>query len=344
MARQPLRIGTLGTARITSKALLDPARHRPDVAVTAIAARDPQRAAYFAAQHNIPHVHATYADLIADPDIDAIYNPLPNGLHGKWTLRAIQAGKHVLCEKPMAANANEAAMLAAAADQARVVLMEAFHTIYHPLAKELHTIVHSGRLGTIRHVEAHFCTLLRRRDDIRLRYALGGGAMMDLGCYTVRLLRYLLESEPTVVCANARCASPQVDRKMRVDLTFPGTIQPITTQPITGHMSCAFWSRRLIRITAKIVGDQGTLHVLNPLLPHLFHLYWIKDADGYHIRRCPGQSTYAYQLDVFLQAVRGEQTPASNAWDAVANMQVLDTVYQRAGLILRQPTEPYSAR
>lgn len=331
----PLRIGTLGAARITPKALVAPAYSNPAVAVLAVAARKQSIAEEFAAKHGIPIVHASYAALIADPTIDAIYNPLPNSLHGEWTLRALRAGKHVLCEKPMAANAVEAATMAAVAQEAGLVLMEAFHTLYHPLATRLKAIVESGELGRLRHVEAHFCTLLRRRDDIRLDYHLGGGATMDLGCYPIRLLRYLIGGEPEIVRAQATCYRPQVDRKMVATLRFP---QP-GGQAISGEMSCAFWSRRLIRITAKLIGEQGQLTVLNPLLPHLFHLVMVQSARGRRIERCPGESTYAYQLNAFVDAIQDHRAIPSDAADAVKNMRIIDEIYRHAGLALRQPFE-----
>ncbi|MDP6243823.1 MAG: Gfo/Idh/MocA family oxidoreductase, partial [Myxococcota bacterium] len=131
---EPLRIGTLGAARITPPALVRPARELAGAEVVAVAARDPERARAFAAKHGIPRVHASYDALLADPEIEAIYNPLPNGLHCEWTLRALDAGKHVLCEKPLASNEQEATRMADAADRTGLVVAEAFHWRYHPLA------------------------------------------------------------------------------------------------------------------------------------------------------------------------------------------------------------------
>src|SRR3954468_11300116 len=130
----PLRIGVLGAARITPTALVRPAGRVPDVVVSAVAARDPLRAKAFADKHSIPRVVPDYAALVADPDVDAIYNPLPNGLHAQWTERALAAGKHVLCEKPFAANADEARRVLAAQEGTGLVVLEAFHYRYHPLA------------------------------------------------------------------------------------------------------------------------------------------------------------------------------------------------------------------
>jgi predicted dehydrogenase len=135
--------------------------------VVAVAARDVARAEKFARKHKIPKVYATYDDVIADPDVDAIYNPLPNALHAKWTLKAIAAGKHVLCEKPFTSNATEAEEVAAAADGSGLVVMEAFHYRYHPLAQRMHDVVAGGELGKLERVETTMCIPLPMFKDIR---------------------------------------------------------------------------------------------------------------------------------------------------------------------------------
>jgi predicted dehydrogenase len=321
---QPLRIGVLGAARIAPNALIRPARRAPGVQVAAIAARDPQRARALAEQHQIPRVHNSYAALIRDPELDAIYNPLPNSLHCEWSIQALQAGKHVLCEKPMANNALEAEQMAQAARTAERVLVEAFHNRYHPLLLRMKEIINSGELGAIHHLSAHFCTILRRWNDIRYDYALGGGATMDLGCYTVNLLRYLASAEPTVVRAQARLLRPQVDRWMEADFRF--------ADGRTANMSCALLSLRLLRISAQVVGEQGTMRVLNPILPHWFHRLQVRTAQGTRSERVAGESTYVHQLRAFAQMVRGGPPMPTDAADAVANLRVIDAIYERAGL------------
>ena len=324
MGTQPLRIGTLGSARITPNALIYPARQIADVTVAAIAARDPAKARAFAANHSIPQVYDSYAALLADPTIDAIYNPLPNNLHAEWTIRALEAGKHVLCEKPLAANAGEAEQMAQTAERTGLVLMEAFHTIYHPLATRMKAIIASGELGKLRHIDVQFCTLMWRWWDIRLHYELAGGATMDLGCYAIRLLRFLAGAEPEVIHAQAQTSSPQLDRWMRADLRFPNDI--------TGSFTCAFWSTKLIRITARVTGEAGEMQVLNPILPQLYHRLQVRTAAGTRTERHPGDSTYTYQLRAFVAAIRGQRPLLTDGRDGVANMRVIDAVYEKAGL------------
>jgi predicted dehydrogenase len=325
-----VRIGILGAARIAPRALIDPAKDNPDVVVAAVAARDASRAQAFAAKHNIARVHDDYAKLIADPDVDAIYNPLPNGLHGKWTRAAIEAGKHVLCEKPFTANAAEAREIAELAATSDRVVMEAFHYRYHPLALRIEEIIASGELGTLQRVEATLCFPLPMFSDIRYNYSLAGGATMDAGCYTVHMVRIFGGSTPEVVSAQAKLHGPEIDRAMTAELRFAGGH--------TGRIRCSMWSRRLLDISAKVVGDQGELSVLNPAVPQLFHRLSVRTANDNRVERFGRRASYAYQLDAFAAAVlRGTPFPTTPQ-DAIENMTVIDAIYRKAGLPLRQPS------
>src|SRR6202140_523155 len=207
-----VRIGVLGAARIAPSAVIKPARNSGEAVVAAIAARNRGRADAFASKHGIPNVRDSYAALVADPELDAIYNPLPNGLHAEWTIAALEAGKHVLCEKPFTANASEAEDVAAAAARTGLVVMEAFHYRYHPLALRMREIVENGELGAIRRVETALCFPLPKFSDIRYQYDLAGGATMDVGTYTVHMARLLGCEEPAVVSAEAKRCGPDIDR------------------------------------------------------------------------------------------------------------------------------------
>jgi len=326
-----LRIGILGAARIAPAALIKPARDNAEVEVAAVAARDTARAQAFAAQHGIASVHPSYEALIADPSIDAVYNPLPNGLHGRWTRAALAAGKHVLCEKPFTANAAEAleiAQLAAGSDR---VVMEAFHYRYHPLALRVEEIVASGELGTLQRVETALCFPLPKFSDIRYNFALAGGATMDAGCYAVHMARTFGGGEtPEVVSAVARLRSPEVDRAMTAELRFPSGH--------TGSVRCSMWSSSLIRISARVVGSSGSLSVLNPVMPSLFHRLTVRSGGSRRSERFPRRASYSYQLDAFAGAVlRGEPVKTSPL-DAVENMTVIDGIYRAAGLSVRSPS------
>ena len=326
----PLRIGVLGAARIAPSALIKPAKDNAEVVVAAVAARDGSRARAFAAKHGIARVHESYEALIADPDLDAVYIPLPNGLHGKWTRAALAAGKHVLCEKPFTANAAEAREIADLAAKSDRVVMEAFHYRYHPLALRTEQIIASGELGKLERVEAALCFPLPKFSDIRYNYSLAGGAMMDAGCYAVHMARTFGGSTPEVVSAQAKLRDPQVDRAMTAELRF--------AEGHTGRVRCSMWSSRLLEITAHVVGDRGEVRLFNPVTPQFFHRLSIRSSDGKRVERFPRRPSYAYQLDAFAGAVLRGEPVKTTPTDAIENMTVIDAIYRAAGLPLRQPS------
>lgn len=330
MADTAIRIGILGAARIAPLALIHPANENPEVAVVAVAARDVARAQTFAAKHGIASAHGDYEALITAPDIDAIYNPLPNGLHGRWTRAALAAGKHVLCEKPFTANAAEAREIAELAADSDRVVMEAFHYRYHPMTLRAEEIIASAELGPLRHVEASLCFPLPKFSDIRYDYGLAGGAMMDAGCYPVHMARTFGGPSPEVVAARAKLRDKQIDRAMTADLRFPAGH--------TGRVRCSMWSSRLLQISARVIGEHGELRILNPVLPHYFHRLSVRSRQGKRVERFGRRTSYAYQLDAFVAAVlRGEPIMTTPS-DTIDNMTVIDAIYRAAGLPLRYPS------
>jgi predicted dehydrogenase len=329
-ATAPLRLGILGAARIAPAALIRPARNVADARVVAVAARDRDKAASFARKQAIPTVYDSYERLLADPDIDAVYNPLPNGLHGKWTRAALAAGKHVLCEKPFTANADEAVELAAAAAASGRVVMEAFHYRYHPLATRVREILDAREIGRIRHVETWLCFPLPKFSDIRYNHALAGGALMDAGCYAVHLARFLGGEEPEVVSATPKLHKPDVDRAMHAELRFPSGH--------TGSVHCSMWSWTLLRIFARVVGEHGELRITNPVMPQMWHKLVVRTGDQRRVERVTKRPTYEFQLEAFCDAVlRGKPTLTPPS-DSVANMRVIDAIYRAAGMHPRVPT------
>jgi predicted dehydrogenase len=322
-----VRIGILGAARIAPSAVIKPARNCGEAVVTAVAARDRSRADAFATKHGIAKVHDSYAALLADPDIDAIYNPLPNGLHAQWSIAALEAGKHVLCEKPFTANTNEAEGVAAVATRTGLVVMEAFHYRYHPLAARMREIVESGELGATRLIETALCFPLPKFSDIRYQYDLAGGATMDVGTYTVHLARVLAGEEPQVVSAEAKLRSPNVDRAMRAEFLFPSGA--------TARITCSMWSKWVLQTFARVTGEHGELYVINPTAPQIWHRMRVKVDGKTRTEKFSRRPTYEYQLDAFCAAVlRGEPTLTPPA-DSIANMRVLDAIYVAAGMTPR---------
>jgi predicted dehydrogenase len=320
-----IRIGVLGAARIAPNALVRPARVVPDVEVNAVAARDNARAQRFAGRWAIPRALPNYQAVVDDPELDAVYIPLPNGLHAEWALAAIAAGKHVLCEKPFASNALEAKRVAdAAAVRPELTVMEAFHYRYHPLMHRVVDLLRDGALGELREVRAALCFPLPRFNDIRYSLSLAGGALMDAGCYPVHCVRTLAGAEPEVVSATARLRSPGVDRAMEAQLRFPGGA--------VGRVRCSMWPRRLLAVSARATGTGGELAITNYLAPSIWHRLRITSRGRTWTERIPGDSTYTHQLRAFAAAVRGDQTVLTPPTDAVANMTVIDSMYRAAGM------------
>jgi predicted dehydrogenase len=330
-----LRIGTLGSSRICQPALIDPAVSVAEVTVTAVAARDESRAEAFALRHGIPVAYGSYQELLADPDIDAVYNPLPNSLHGPWTLRAIAAGKHVLCEKPLASNAGEAAQVAQAAAAAGLVVMEAMHYRYHPLITRLREVV--GALGPVRHLQAWTSFAITNPGDIRYDFDLGGGALMDGGCYALDCLRLLgagaEQGEPTVTGALADpvVADPRgavADRSTAVRLAFPGGA--------TGWFESSFTRDGEFRADLHVICENGQAWLDNFIFPHRGRLRTAgavqADEEG------GGDSTYVHQLRAFAAAIAGRAPVPTSAEHAVGTMRLIDDAYRAAGLRPR-PTD-----
>lgn len=346
---QALRIGILGAADIAPSALIWPVGKRKDVVVVAVAARNMEKARTYAQKHGIPKVLASYEALISDPEIDAIYNPLPNGLHWKWTEQALKAGKHVLCEKPMASNAREAYAMQQTAMKAKRVLMEAFHYRFHPAANRLEQIVRSGELGKVKHIETRgeLPWNFAPESDIRFNVGgsdsrLAGGALMDIGCYAVNCFRLLAGEEPTVVNATATETFPGVDGVFEAHLSLSGGG--------TGKITASMKKPLLVAeppfvFRGLVIGEKATLFIENFIVPFIYHYIEIVPRNGSQKRiekvYGTGATSYEYQLDAFVDVVRGlrDLHVAGTPEDAVKNMALIDQMYSAAGL---QPREGYA--
>ncbi len=324
-----IRFGTLGAARITPRALLYPCMDEPAAAVVAVAARSRDRAESFAAWSGIPTVLDTYEDLITFDGIDAVYNPLPIAAHRDWTIRALEAGKHVLCEKSFASNAAEAEEMAAAARKADRMVMDAFHYRYHPLFIRAREIVANGELGELEHVEAVFQVpgANIRADDIRRIYSQGGGVTMDIGCYPVSMVRHITGEEPTVLSAQAETGPPEIDLMLSAEMSFSSG----ATASVLGDMRDGIPFRAGIHVR----GSNGEMTVTNPLIPQNGHRLKVVIGGDETIETFDRRPTYGYQLDAFLRAVETGEEPLTGGNDAINQMRAIDACYEAAGLPLR---------
>jgi predicted dehydrogenase len=327
----PVRIGILGASSWAPTTLINPARGNDDVVVAAVGARDLASAQDFAAKHGIARAHGSYEDVIADPDLDAIYSIVPTSMHGKWIRAAVDAGKHVLGEKPFTSNGAEAREIAEVAAKSDRVVMEAMQFRHHPLTLRAEEIIASGELGKLEFVDVTLCVMLHKFSGNCYNYSLAGGAMMDAGSYLVNMLRTFGGSTPDVVSAQPKVLrDPRVDRAMTAEFRFAGGH--------AGRLRCALWSSSLYRATAKIVGDRGELNWLSPVAPNLFPRLTIRTAAGKRVERFPRRATYDYQLDAFAAAVLRGEPVRTTPEGAVENMTVIDAVYRAAGLPAREPS------
>lgn len=326
-----LKIGILGTSGLAAKqAIFAPIKRRDDIQVKAIASRDFNKAKGYAHKYKIPDAYGSYDALLEDKELDAVYIPLPNHLHCHWTIKVLEAGKHVLCEKPISANAEEAEKMYKTAKQSGLILMEGLHFPYHPLLNHLKEIVSGGKLGKIKKIDVKFCLNLEK-NNMRFFYDLAGGTTMDVGCYCIELMRFLLGSEPAIQSAEAKLIREQIDGEMRAKLLFP--------EDIEGTMYCSLQSKPWnFRLVATIIGSEGTLKVINPFLPHIFNFVQINtntERSWWH--QFPrGESTYWHQLNAFIAAIEKREEPLTGGSNAINNIKVIDDIYRKAGLKLRQ--------
>ncbi len=320
-----LRFGILGAARIAPPALIRPAGLLPDVSVVAVAASSVEKAQAFAAEHSIATEAESYGALVESPQIDAIYNALPPNLHEYWSVAALEAGKHVLCEKPFSMNAVQARRMVAAANASQRVLIEAFHYRFHPFFKRVLELLASDVIGDIRRVEAQF--------DVRIPYSpsefrhdpvLGGGALMDLGCYPLHWVRTLLGSEPSVEQAECVRSKSGVDIASRALLSFPGGATAVISTTMNKDAAEQHYAR------VSIEGAKGRMVLENPVAPHRGSKIITEVGGTSRSEGVAGESTYYYQLQHFIAAANGSEAPISGGEDAINNMQLIDQIYAAA--------------
>lgn len=323
-----VRIGILGAAGITPSALIEPAKANPDVELAAVAARNRARAEEFAAEHGVARALDSYDDLLASPDVDAVYIPLPNSAHAVWMVKAARAGKHVLVEKPYASNEEEARRAADAVAGLPVVVMEAFHYRHHPLFLRAKQLLDDGAIGDVTTASAVFDVHVPDRGNIRYNWDLAGGATMDLGCYSIHALRTLLGAEPTVVSAEARLFGSHIDEALTARLDFPGGVSAIASSSLLEDVSCQ---------TIRVEGTRGSLVVEGFVKPQEGNsLTLTVDGDTTTEEIASDVTSYGEQLTAFVAAVEAGGPNLVDAADSIATMAVIDACYRAAGLPVRR--------
>lgn len=323
----PLRWGVLGAASIALGAVIPAMRKSARMQVLAIASRDASTARDAADTCGVPRAYGSYDELLADPDVDAVYNPLPNHLHVPWSIRAMEAGKHVLCEKPIAMNAAEARTLLAVRDRTGKQIAEAFMVRVHPQWERAHALVRAGRIGALKLVDGHFSYFKRDPGNVRSRVEWGGGALLDIGCYPVTLARWLFGAEPADVLATLeRDPDMRIDRLGSAILRFrEGT----ATFNFGGQL--VPWQRM------QLFGTRGRIEVPVPFNPPAtvasrLHVDDGRDVAGSGVETIhfPIVDQFTRQAERFVDAVRGDRPVPVPLEDAIGNMAVLDALFRSA--------------
>lgn len=320
-----LNWGVMGNATIARMCVIPAIQKSRNGIVRALASRSAKGAAEVGHRNRIDQLYGNYQALIDDPAIEAVYIPLPNHLHPEWTIKALSAGKHVLCEKPLACNARQAQEMAAAAATSNRILMEGFMYRFHPRSRKIHRLVSQGVIGTPRLIRSAFCYRMSPEDAIsphnaRLRPEMGGGALLDVGCYCVSVARWLYASEPRQVQCQA-CFHPE-----GVDLHATGMLKFEENRLATFEAS--FISG--LQQTYTVVGENGVIE-----LPHDAFIPWEKEA-RYTLREkdaesaeptiVPGADEYQLMVEHFADAARGIAAPAFQVSDSIRNLRVLDAL------------------
>jgi D-xylose 1-dehydrogenase (NADP+, D-xylono-1,5-lactone-forming) len=310
----------LSTARI-NRVMLPPLRSSARNELTAVASRDFARAQTYANERSIPRVFGSYEALLADPDMDVIYNPLPNSMHAEWTIKAAEAGKHVLCEKPLANTIEEVDAITAAANKAGVVVMEAFMYRHHPQTLKVKEMVESGAIGKLQLIRGSFTFKISDEGDVRLNSSLGGGSIWDIGCYPISYARLIAGAEPIEVFGW------QITGKAsRVDETFTGQMR--FPNNVYAQFDCGF--RTPQRTHMELVGDKGNIIIKTPFNPILNEEIIVTNDDGKKIITTPGEDLYLGEVENMADAILNGQPPRMSLADSRSNVATIQALLRSA--------------
>lgn len=317
-----LRWGLLGTARIT-RSIIPALRAAAGHELTAVASRFAERAEAHAKQWSIPRAIASYEAMLADPDIDIVYIPLPNHLHAEWAIKAAEAGKHVLCEKPIALTVEEVDRIAAAAARHGVVIAEAFMYRHHPQTTMLKQLLAEGAIGELRYIRGSFTFTLSRQNDVRLDPAWGGGSLWDVGCYPVSLARVFAGMQPREVFGHAQRGATGIDEMFAGQLIFTDTLQ--------AHFDCGFVAP--FRTEAELVGTIGSIRVTRPFKPGASETLVLSRGDDFEqIAIDNAGELYVGEVEDMGKAIQDGTPSRVTLADSRDNTAVLVALYESARL------------
>ncbi|HUF00157.1 MAG TPA: Gfo/Idh/MocA family oxidoreductase [Anaerolineales bacterium] len=319
MANKVLNWGLLATARINS-ALIPPLRASKRNSLLAVASRTQESAENYAREWKIPRAHGSYESLLADPEIDVIYNSLPNHLHAEWTVKAVQAGKHVLCEKPLALNVDEVDAIKTASQKHGRVVAEAFMYRHHPQTLKVQELVKSGSLGIMKLIRGSFSFILSRDGDVRLAPAMGGGSIWDVGCYPISYARTVVGENPLEVFGW------QVVGPTEIDETFVGQMR--FANEILAQFDCSFAIPS--HSFMEIVGSEGTLNIPRPFKPETDEKIYLTRGDKTETIKIKGQELYIGEVEDMADAILLGREPRISLDDSRGNVAVISALLESA--------------
>ncbi|MEA4812395.1 MAG: Gfo/Idh/MocA family oxidoreductase [Anaerolineaceae bacterium] len=324
-----VRWGVLGTARIAKNWVIPAINNTKHNKVIAVASRDLSKAVEFATPLQIAKAFGDYEDMISDPEIDAVYIPLPNGGHAAWAIKAMEAGKNVLVEKPFALSADEAQKMVSVSLDKNVVLMEAFMYRYNSRFDKFIQIVRFGDIGKIRFIESSFTFNLTNPDDIRMRAEQGGGALYDLGCYCVNFHRQLANREPSSVHANMYQGSTNVDLQMSCNMEFD--------EAVHSHFNVSF--NAIPQQSTRVIGSEGLLEIELPFNPHAAATTAILTKNGeMKTLNFKAENDYEKMVAHFYELVIRRAIPKFPLSDAINNLIAMQALLESArngGLVVK---------
>jgi predicted dehydrogenase len=319
MPNKVLNWGLLSTARI-NRALIPPLKASKRNQLTAVASRTKDAADAYAREWKIPQAYGSYESLLADPEIDIIYNPLPNHLHAEWTIKAVEAGKHVLCEKPLALSVEEVEAIQAAAQKHGRVVAEAFMYRHHPQTLKVQELVKGGSIGTLKLVRGSFSFVLSREGDVRLKPEWDGGSIWDVGCYPISYARTVVGGDPLEVFGW------QVTGPTGIDETFAGQMR------FAGDVLTQFDSSFAIPFHSfmEIIGSEGTLNIPRPFKPETDEKIYLTRGDKTETLKIKGQELYIGEVENMADAVLQGKEPRISLDDSRGNVKTITALLESA--------------
>lgn len=319
-----IKFGVLGCANIANKRVIPAINEASNAETYAIASRNAEKVEQFKNEHGFKKTYLSYDELLDDKEVEAVYIPLPNGLHYEWAIKALKKGKNVLCEKPLGTSQKEVEEMFKVANENNCLLMEAFASRQSPINFKVKELMDANTIGKIKHIESTFCFLLQNKENVRLSGELKGGATYDVGCYNLNLIRYLAGSEPIEIKAVG-----EVNEEQKIDLS--STVVLKFENGIVAMSHCGF--NQNFRSEFTVYGEQGSIHVPSGFNESGNLTMIIKNNDGQTALFINSRNNYTLEIENFSNSLLGKEIPLITPQDSINNAKVIDKTLEQLGLL-----------